>query len=377
MNRNLWIAAAMLVVPLLPARADPLLTFGPDIPLFITGDATVRRDDNVFLTPEDKKSDTLFLLNPGFDMHYAGGEATAALTFNEQFVRYASNSELDDNLSNAAGNLGYNSGSSQVAVAASYEQEDQSTVASQSLDETLKHSVAAASLNGEWSVTAKTRIGAGASLDRTMYPEVGLVDEDAWSFPFDFYYAVSPKVDLSVGYRYDKTTVDSGPGDTSDQFFNVGARGDFTPKLSGQIRVGVTEFKATGQGDASTADLGFGTTLTYLLSPKTSIDLSADNGYTDSATGTSQKVLSIGSTGHFQLNPAWTMTVGGSFDSTQYLMSVPARTDDFWVGDIGLSYAWTSNTAFQMSYLFRKNASTLAAATFADDVLSLSASSRF
>jgi hypothetical protein len=375
MNWKPWIVAGALAALPMSAQADPLLSFGPDIPLFVTADATVRRDDNVFLTEQNRKSDTIFLLSPGFDMHYAGGEASAGLIFNEQFVRYASTSDLDDHLANVAGNLGYNGGESKLTAAAAYQQEDQSTLVSQNVDQTLKHSLENASFNGEWGVTAKTTIGAGASFQRTIYPEAGLVDSDVWSFPADFYYAVRPKVDLSLGYNYGKTTLDNGVGDSSDQFFNVGARGEFTPKLSGQIRVGVTELKAA-QGSSS-SQLGLGATLNYLFSPRTTFDFSADNGFTESATGTSESTFSLNSTGHFELSQAWSMTLGGSFDSTKYLMSIPARRDNFWVGDIGLSYAWTSDTALQMSYLFRKNTSTLELATFSDEVLSLSASSRF
>jgi hypothetical protein len=378
MNRNPWIAVAALAGLSLPTHAEPLLSFGPDIPLFFTGNATVRRDDNVFLTSQDHKADTIFLLDPGIDMHYAGGEASASFTFDEQFVRYASGADknLNDNLANVVGAFGFKGSTSQVSLAANYQQEDQSTLAAQNVDQTLKHSVAGASVNGEWNLTAKTSIGAGAELERTTYPEAGLTNSDAWSFPVDFYYAIAPKVDLSVGYRFDKTTLDSGIGDSTDDFISIGARGDFTPKLSGQIRVGVTELKSD-QAGGQTGQLGLGMTLNYLFSPKTTLSLSADNGFTESALGTSQEVLSINSTAAIELSPAWTLTLGGSFDSTRYLDLVPARRDDFWVGDVGLGYAWTTNTNFQVSYLFRRNGSTLPLAAFDDDVLSLSASSRF
>jgi hypothetical protein len=376
MNRNLWIAVAALAGLAPAARSEPLLSFGPDIPFFITGDATVRRDDNVFLTSQAHKADTIFLLNPGIDMHYAGGEASASLTYSEQFVRYASDKGLNDNLADLQGNLAYKGTASQLAATASFQQEDQSTLLAQNQDQTLKHSLAIGSVNGEWGVTAKTSIGTGASFQRTTYPEAGLTNSDAWSFPVDLYYAVSPKIDLSLGYRFDKTTLDSGVGDSTDDFFNIGARGDFTPKLSGQIRVGLAELRSS-QAGGNTKQPGLGMTLNYLFSPKTSLTLSADNGFTESALGTSQEVLSINSAATIALSQAWSLTLGGSFDSTKYLKQVPPRRDDFWVGDLGVGYALTTDTTFELSYLFRRNASTLDLATFDDDVLSLSASSRF
>ena len=340
MKRKLWIVAIALSGLSPAGRGEPLLSFGPDIPFFVTGSATVRRDDNVFLTSQDHKADTVFLLNPGIDMHYAGGEASAALTYSEQFVRYATDKGLNDNLASVDGNFGYKGSTSKFGADASYLQEDQSTLLAQNQDQTLKHSLASASIDGEWGLTAKTSLSGGASLQRTTYPETGLTNSDAWSFPVDLYYSVSPKVDLSLGYRYDKTTLDSGVGDTTDDFFNVGARGDFTPKLSGQVRVGVTELRAGHAGGGNTSQLGLGATLQYLVSPKTTLNLSADNGFTESALGTSQEVLAINSTANIAISPAWTLTLGGSFDSTRYLMLLPPRKDYFWVGDVGLGYAW-------------------------------------
>jgi long-subunit fatty acid transport protein len=184
-------------------------------------------------------------------------------------------------------------------------------------------------------------------------------------------------VDLSAGYRFDKTTQDNGVGDTTDDFINVGARGDFTPKLSGQIRVGVSTLMPAKGGGSNTTEPGLGMTLDYLLSPRTTLSLSADNGFTASALGTSQEELMINTSASFQLSQAWSASLGASFDSTKYLMVLPPRKDYFWVGDVGLSYAWTKYTAVQLSYFFRRNDSTLDAATFSDDVLTLSASSRF
>jgi hypothetical protein len=57
-------------------------------------------------------------------------------------------------------------------------------------------------------------------------------------------------------------------------------------------------------------------------------------------------------------------------------MSALARRDKFWVGNVGLSYALTANSAIQASYLYRKNSSNQSV-NFNNNVLSLSASIRF
>ena len=370
------LVAGTFIASMVCLCADPLLSLGPDIPLFVTGSATVRRDDNVFLTDTNRKADTLYILDPGLDMHVNGSGGSASLTYDEQFVRYGTNKALNDHLATVAGRLAYHDATSQLALAADYYQQDQSTLGSENIDQTLKHNQEDASVNGQWAVTAKTQLGAGFGLSRTMYPEAGLIDTDQWSIPVDYYYAVTPKVDLSVGDRYDRSVQDNGVGNTSDQFFNVGARGDFTPKLSGQVRVGVDVLKPQG-GGSNTSEPGLGASLTYLVTPRTTIQLSADNDFAESAKGTSEEVLSIAPTATIALGQAWSATLGGSLQQTKYLLTSPERKDKFWVGDVGIGYALSTDTSLQLTYVFRTNSSTIASATFDDDLLSLTGSSRF
>lgn len=117
-------------------RADPLLSFGPDIPLFATGSVTVRRDDNVFLTDTNRKADTLYVLDPGLDMHANGSGGSASLTYDEQFIRYGSNSSLNDHLATVAGKLAFQDATSRATLLAGYVQQDQSTLGSENIDET-------------------------------------------------------------------------------------------------------------------------------------------------------------------------------------------------------------------------------------------------
>jgi hypothetical protein len=374
-KRLSWLAfAAIGSLPAL-SRADPLLSFGPDVPLFITAAASIRRDDNVDLVPQNKTADTIYIFAPGTDLHYSGGKSSAGLTLGEQFIRYASDSHLNDNLADAVGNFSYKGSESSMSLAASYAQTDQSTLSSTNTNQTLKQSLSNASFNGELGIAPKTSLGVGATFSRTAYPEASFSDSDGWSFPVDLYYAVTPKVDLSMGYNHGQTTIANNPDDDSKtNFFNIGARGDFTPKLSGQIRVGETELKP--EKGPTSSQLGLGASLDYLFSPKTSFDLSANNGFSNSAVGTNQELLTLSSSGHFELSQAWALTTGLSYSSTKYL-TVPERIDRFWVGNVGINYTLTTVTAFQLEYLYRKNDSTLAAADFNDNILTFSASSRF
>jgi len=376
LQKRILISTGVLLFTGCILRADPLLSFGPDIPLFTTGSVTVRHDDNVFLTESGRKADTLYVLDPGLDMHVNGSGGSASLTYDEQFVRYGSNTSLNDNLANVVALLTFQDATSQVSLQAGFVQMDESSIGSENIDQTVKHSTSSASLGGEWEVTAKSLVGVGLDFSRTMFPEAGFIDGDAWSVPVDYYFAVTPKLDLSLGDRYDRNIQDNGVGNSSDQFFNVGARGEFTPKLSGQVRVGVDLLKPQG-GGAGTSEPGLGMTLTYLATPRTTLALSSDNEFAQSPLGTTQEVFSIAPTASVALGQAWSLNVGGSLNATKYLMVAPERKDKFWVGDVGIGYAFSVNTVVRVGYVFRTNSSTLATATFDDDLLSVSGSSRF
>ena len=341
--------------------------------MFLSAAATVRYDDNIFFQKNGKQSDTVFVLMPGVDLHTSGGTSNAGIAFNEQFIRYSSHSSLNSDLMNVVGNASYDRGQSQLTSTASYQEMDQSNTNLRSRDQTVRRNLTDASIKWNLALAGKTSLGTGLQFDRTGYPKVGYVDNDVWSVPVDVYYAVTAKTDLSLGYSYRRSTTSDDKNNSKDQFFNVGARGQFTPKLSGQIRTGVTQRHQDAGGNDRL--LGLSSNLTYAFTPKSSFSLQASNDYNNSSQGTSQRVLSLGLNGDFLLVPQWSVVAGVSYEKTSYMETL-SRKDHFWVGNVGLSYLINSNASLQLSYVFRKNTSN-ANVEFQGSVVSLSASFRF
>jgi hypothetical protein len=370
----LWTAASALALTPCLVRADPLLTFGPDVPLYISASESVRRDSNVDLAPTNAEADTIFLFVPGIEVHWTGSEASLSISASEQFSRYAKVHELDDHLADLAAAYSFAGQALSLSASGGFVQQDQNNLTSASADQTARHSTGNALANAELAFGPNTKLGIGSGFNRTTYAQIGYVGTDVWSFPVDLYYGITPKTDVSVGYRADITRTDSGVGNADSNFFNIGARGAFTPKLSGQVRVGVTELRPEGAPDSN--DLGLNAALEYQATSNTKMDFTAGSGYTTSPVGTNERVFSLGLSAVTQLSQSFSASFGGSYDSTEYLYAL-ARKDGFWVGNIGLNYTWTRSTGFQLSYLFRKNDSTLDAAVFSDNVLTLSAASKF
>lgn len=372
--------AAFACVPMF-AWAESGIALGPDAKLHLTLDGQVRYDDNVSLR-SNGDSDWVFVAAPGLEVNFNGGLSTGSLVVVEQILRYSDSSAFDGELFSAVGQFKYDGALTKVSANASYRELSQGSVTIRNIDQAIRHDVGSASIDALWSATAKTRIGAGLFYNMTNYPGVSYADNESYGIPIDLYYEVTPKLDLSVGYRYRRSLVDELAGslysrDSKDHFFNVGARGEFTPKLYGQIRVGygVRNFDYVLSGmDDSTDQFAFSAALTYVYSPKASFDLSASNDFSNSATGLSQEVFRVRAGGKFEFTPQWAAIAGLSYESSDYEGN---RSDDFVTGDIGVVYTMNENVSFNGSYVHRRNDSSLKSYDFSSNILSLGVSLRY
>jgi predicted porin len=371
------------------ALAESGIALGPDTKLHLTADGQVRFDDNVRLSANNEDSDTVFVIAPGIDLNYNGGLSKGNLVVVEQIIRYADVGDLDGELFSAVGEYSYEGAMTKVMARAGYRELSQGSVTIRNREEAVEHDVANASIDAIWSATAKTRIGAGLFYDSTSYPDGYYSDRESYGLPIDLYYEVSPKLDVSMGYRYRRSLVDRPTAlpssiawtsqDSKDHFFNVGARGEFTPKLNGQVRVGygVRNFDEVALGlDDSQGMLSFMGALTYVYSPKASFDFSMSNDFSNSATGTSQEILAFRAGGRFEFTPQWSAQAGLSYESTDYARP-STRNDDFITGDVGVSYTFNENVSVYGSYVHRTNSSNDDVYDLESNVLSLGVSLRY
>lgn len=372
MGHRLGLVGAALVSGSLVATAVPSLSIGSGTEVFVSGSATVRYDDNVLLDSASSESDAIFVLTPGLSLEYSEGGSKGGLALSEQFVRYSDNSSLDNNLTSVVGDYRFSGPVSEFSVGGSYRELSQNSIRVRSVDQTVRRDLTAFRIGGANALTAKTSVAIGADYQKTNYQLAGFVDSRVWSVPVDFYLQRTEKLDLSVGYRYRDNKLSGSAVDSKDHFLNVGARGDFTPKLGGQVRVGYNRRNLSN--DTKENQLGLGASLTYSLSPKTNFDLGVSNDFNNAATGATQKVFAVSGTGHFDLTPKLSAVLGLSFDSSKYS---DGRQDDFFVAESGVQYAIDEHWAVQGEYVFRKNDSNASALSFDNNVLSFSISCRY
>jgi hypothetical protein len=184
-----------------------------------------------------------------------------------------------------------------------------------------------------------------------------------------------------VGLRYRETSLGTPSGDSTDYYYNIGARGDFTPKFSGTFSIGYNQRKPETGGDETA--LGTEAALSYLLSEKTVLAIALSNDFSTSAEGISQKNLTITPSLTTKFSAAWEGSLGATYQKIEYFSG---REDEYIDARIGTSYIINENASLSLGYNIRSNDSDVSftdgngrrrSADFDNSILTLSALVRY
>ncbi|MFA5262903.1 MAG: outer membrane beta-barrel protein [Opitutaceae bacterium] len=375
MNTALKYTVALAALSL-AAQAAPFLAVGDNAELFLTGTLGIRADDNVLLS-NNKKSDIIYQVSPGLDLVFGNNALTKGhLFYKLTSDRYSDHSILDTNLSSIGFTSAYDDQKLKMNLDASFDQLAQNTVDTviPNGDSFARRDLFKVSGGSEISMTEKSSIGAGVSYDDTKYIKSGFDDSKITTIPVNFFYEVTPKVDMSFGFRYRDTKLTTG-SDSRDAFYSIGARGEFTPKLSGTLAVGYTQRTFSKNIDSESTP-GIDTSLTYAASEKTSIRFGVSNDYGVSGTGATQRNMSYNFGVQSKLSEEWSTGFTLSYRSIAYL-GTGSRTDKYFEGGLNATYMINAVVSVVGGYTYRNNDSALAGSSFNNSVFSLSANFRY
>ncbi len=356
----------------LSAGAAPFMAVGDNAELFVTAAAQVQFDDNIYLDGTNESDDTIMSFTPGVDLVFGKGSVTKGNAYyREEIRRYSDNDNQDTELSNLGVNSSYDNGVTKADFNASYAQVAQNDNDLRATGSIVRRKLTNLGAKVEFGLSEKTSLAAGISFDKTDYGPASYSDSDIWNLPVDLYYKANPKMDWSLGYRYRSTDLSGSGTDSTDHFVNVGARGEFSPKLVGQVRVGLGQRSFDVGGDETL--LGFDGNLTYAFSEKTSYRFNLSNDFGSSGTGDSTETFRIGLNATNKMSEQWSFTGGLSLNKTDY----PTRSDDFLEGQLAVTYTLNAMVNFGASYTYRDNGSDSAAAEFTNTVFAFGANIRY
>jgi len=371
------LSSLLLVVAGLLGLSSQVLAFeklGSDSELFVTGTAGIQYNDNILLAQSGTKSDTIFDATPGLLAIWGqSSDVKGQASFTEDFSVYSSNSSLNANLAKFDITNSYDGGVSKVDFDGWFHQLDQATRDVRGANTLIHRDASHAELYGENEVSPKTSVKLGIVYDDTNYKSAGYTDWRWYEVPLNYYYKVEPKLDLSAGVRYKDNTLGTGGLNSTEYYYNVGARGELAPKLTGEFSVGLNTSKPKGLGTKDA--LGLESNFAYAYSPKTSFTFGANNDFGYSATGGSYK--NFGVNGGFNAAVSSELKVGGSLGYSRYTYSTTSQRDDLYSGQLSATYLVNGYLSLVGTYAYTDDQSNLAGSSFKNNILSFSATFRY
>ncbi len=253
---------------------------------YLTAQLGARYDDNIFESHTDKVSDTVITLAPGAEFQYGrDSQSHGSVSYQEAFQHYADHKVANATLGNGKADYGYDGGNLTATAAASFQQLYQTNldVLGLATRQLTRSDVIGLGGSVESQLTGKLTGHIGTDFSWTNYKTQGLVSNEYTDVPFKLYFKATPKVDLSTGITYAVENPKGGGPTGRDLFYNVGARGSFTPKLSGEFSLG---YQTRTVANNPQQDIwGFNGTLNYQLTPKSSSALVFSRQFSTSALG--------------------------------------------------------------------------------------------
>ena len=372
--RNILRIVAILTIC---TQAKSMINIGDNAELFLTGAVAIRLDNNIFLNAANEESDTIWAVTPGLDLVFGKGSATTGnLYFKEEIRRYSDFDALNISLADVGFNSRYDNGKSKVSIRARYleqQQNDNGIIATGTI---VERDTTSLGFNAETDISEKTNVGFGLTYDKTKFGVNSYIDNDTWGIPIDIYHEMSPKLDLSLGYRYQSYTL--RVGDSKSHFFNVGARGEFTPKLNGQLRIGYSK-RHFERARADESVLGINSSLTYSYSEKTYYQITISNDFGNGPGGEPTKGFGLAVGLNSQMTQQWILTAYLQYRAIDYggIGAVLPRSDKFLEGQVGIVYQVNTYCNLQVAYMHRNNNSDLAIADYSNNLFTIGANFRY
>ena len=365
-----------------PWLSAALVSLGPNSDLFINGSVSLDYQSNIFLddpqlTGVSEVDDFAFIFSPGVELNFGDGTAAnnVLILVREDIKVHNDKSKLDSEDFFFLFNLTYAQAPIDIEASVNFFELVQNTAAANRLGALTESEMTNVKLRGEYEISAKTSIEGRFGYLRTDYITTGLNDNETLEFPVNVYYAYSPKLDASVGFRYRHTEVTDGP-DTDDYFFNVGFRGELTPKLETTVQIGVIsrDFGTTALGDDTS--LGVNSSFTWYATDLTTVDATVNLDYSTGGTSASLQNTGASLSVLHSITPMITGNVIFSYNNAEY-RDLSGREDDSYNAAFSINYSPNDYLTFRASYSYLKNDSTQLGGNFDNSILSIVASLRY
>ena len=363
-------------------QAAPLVSIGDNVDIFFNGSSSVQWQSNVFYDEADEQDDIRFTVSPGFEVNVGRGQSNLDLRIITRYdiIRYDELSDLDNELFHIKAISSYRSSRWDVDGLVSLDEnqssgrDGNSNVKGQLTEsETIR-----ANLNGEYRLSPKFSVGSGVSYtDKQYLDRENLADRESFMIPVDIFYELTPKVDLSVGYKHTTTeigeTLSKSSYDQERHFFNIGARGNLLPKLTGFFKVGYTSVDSRN-GD-SRGTMGLDANFTYAATPKLKTTFALNRRFGVGGEGQQTTNTRANLSANYSINSNYSASANFAYTLREY--ETLGREDNVYSTGVRLSYVPNRYWSFSTGYNYFENDSNSPNQGYEAHMVDLSASLRY
>jgi len=388
MNIRKFLLLALSVFSFTPfngAISAPLISIGDNTDVFFNGSTSLRWTSNLFREEDDEVDDLIWTIRPGFEINVGRGVSNADLsvTTNYTIRRYAEHDELDSELFDIRAIGSYQSSRLDLSGAVGFSQAQSTTGDTSAVvdDDLTKTESYDGNVHAEYRFSPKLSFGLGFKYFEKNYVtnEDFLSDRHTITLPFDLFYELTPKVDLSVGYIYSETDVESSLNTpiaytTENHFLNVGARGNLLPKVTGFFKVGYSTREDDRPGSEDNSTLGLDADLTWAATPKITARLGLSRGFGVGGEGLSNENTSVDLNVNYSIDSFYAASGFLSYNLRDY---DTGREDNQYELGARLTYTPNQYWRFGAGYTFSENDSSQESADYTDHSFDVSVSLRY
>ncbi|MGJ8650431.1 MAG: outer membrane beta-barrel protein [Opitutaceae bacterium] len=409
-NTSLATSTALLLSLLSPSftSAAPLVSVGDNVDVFFSGSSSMRWTSNVFRDEIQEVDDIIWTISPGFEINVGRGLSDADLSIITRYdiVRYQDFDDLDAELLHIKAVGSYSTSRLDLSGSLSYDESKTSTGDVNTLKDLIEFETVGAKLNAEYRVSPKFSFGAGVRYTEQEYVTYTdrFADRNTTALPFDVFYELTPKVDLSLGYTYSKSDIGetdrvTGGGfstytseyKTASHFFNIGARGNLLPKLTGFFKIGYrvrdaddsmreirffgssfSPLPSTNRGDNGM--LGLDADFTWAVSPKLTARLDFSRDFGVGSEGVTTEISSVNTSVSYSISSRWSAHANAEYTRRDY---DGGNGDNQYALGTRLSYVPNQHWRFGAGYNYTENDSATANRSYQNHSLDVSASLRY
>ena len=320
-----------------------------------------RYDDNIYLTPDNKKDDWITTVTPGVDLRRTAGRHIFELGCSAELLKYWDNPDDSTQHYNLSllGDLNFPGGKFFTIRDKFKKTTDPATSEITDPEDRTRNDLSfVAGHKGE-----RISFDMGYENIRDDYKELDTLDKYEDIYTITGYYLFLPKTSFLLEYNRGFVTYDEERNDADYHEANIGIKGQWSPKMTGLFKIGQQRREYAGGDDFRGSVTFLGAQWTPL--ERTSLNITGRWGVDESTSDVNNyyRTSSLGLKLVQGIGEKWSLSLSGSHKFNKYpeeqttTTNTGKRRDSLWTAGIAGTYSIRKWLSLKIGYQYKNRES--------------------